>query len=75
MASRFLLVTDTTSYIPGVEPRCKTCVYFAARQGTNVYGDCRRNPPTILTGQDDRFPAVEKTEWCGEWHDGRTEDA
>jgi hypothetical protein len=67
MASRFLTVISQGTD----EPQCETCIYFAARPRTAIYGDCRRNPPTILTGQDDRFPAVEKTEWCGEWHDGR----
>jgi len=70
---RFLRQVDQRPVSATDEPRCHNCVYFAERKASepksNVWGECRRRSPLpIYNGQ---FPAVEKNDFCGEWHDGR----
>jgi hypothetical protein len=43
---------------------CETCRFFQSRHG----GECRRFPPMVRDWRhQDRFPAVDKLDWCGEW--------
>ena len=54
---------------------CDNCRFYY--QGPEALGHCRRFPPqtvwqTFQTGRgrhDDRWPSVEKLEWCGEWRE------
>ncbi|MDY3129912.1 MAG: hypothetical protein SOW20_07825 [Berryella intestinalis] len=58
--------------------RCMTCAYSEPPKegsicGSDVAGICRRNPPVVAYGGDDRFytewPTVEEFDWCGEWRE------
>lgn len=60
--------------VPPVPDTCATCAYF--RPVTPNFGGCRRYAPgsSVLresekTGQQMFvvWPAVMKTEWCGDW--------
>lgn len=55
---------------------CATCAYSNAPKegsvcGPGVTGICRKNPPIVVYGGDNRFytewPTVEEYDWCGDW--------
>lgn len=48
------------------KPRCGTCRFFQTGDGVRRYGECRRHPPTIGP-MGATWPAIEPTEWCGEY--------
>lgn len=41
---------------------CVNCKYYVVTETGADYGECYRYPPR------DRFPLVNETEWCGEFH-------
>ena len=52
-----------------MEAKCGNCKYFKAR--VNAEGECRYNPPVLLTdawnGQRTVFPEVSIIDWCGKF--------
>lgn len=57
---------------------CDNCAFFGTQldHGQEVEceddGACHRNPPTLLTMDDEWgfapiFPPVNREDWCGEW--------
>lgn len=50
-----------------MERRCENCQFFA---GTVNFGECRRNPPIVLSGAKTMlgtFPLIGHSDWCGEF--------
>jgi hypothetical protein len=59
---------------------CENCRYFEPG-GKAKDGECRRRPPTVLSGPETRenraavvyspaeacWPPVARSDWCGEW--------
>ena len=49
--------------------KCLLCVHFCPCLDVNVIGECRKNPPLLITGSDKPgiptlFPRVKVDEWC-----------
>ena len=53
---------------------CGTCMYWARNEGA-VLGECRRNPPHVVSDESESFPSpfpeTYDVSWCGEWAEGR----
>ena len=56
------------------KPVCENCKFwsFEAGFGDHRFGDCHRNPPSVVWDADDgeyatAFPEVGMNQWCGEW--------
>lgn len=43
---------------------CLTCRYCRT---SSTPPRCRRRPPTVLPTGSSMWPAVTKTDWCGDW--------
>ena len=61
------------------EKQCENCRYFAPSSGNELRGECRRHAPSAPVVRERRrmeddtvgfsgwWPAVEETDWCGEF--------
>jgi hypothetical protein len=63
---------------PKLIKSCKNCRHFCpyvyefdtdtpSEQLVSDYGECRRFPPKLVPAEDNGFPVVEETSWCGEF--------
>lgn len=56
---------------------CESCAFWHRDMEEESIGECRRNPPQIITLPDEGgipvpvsiFPAAESDQWCGEYQD------
>jgi hypothetical protein len=56
---------------------CGNCVFWDKDEDEESIGECRRNPPQVITLADEDgimtpvsvFPASEADQWCGEHQD------
>jgi len=56
---------------------CGNCVFWERDEAEESIGECRRNPPQVITLPDEDgtptpvsvFPAAEADQWCGEHQD------
>ena len=50
---------------------CSECKFYFSYGDGKTHGQCRRNPPVIITGQESfthtEFPATNDLFWCGEF--------
>jgi len=46
--------------------KCETCKFSVFKENRER-GMCRRYPPTTATHYNDGFPAILRSDWCGEW--------
>jgi len=67
--------------------RCETCKWWEMlsfhktwseeERAVREYGQCRRHPPTAMSGYMEIegkgcWPETRKHEWCGEWEEHQT---
>ena len=52
-----------------MEKRCDNCFFHRRFNEESVH--CRRYPKTA-TSEEDYFPFMDNTDWCGEWKDQKT---
>lgn len=57
---------------------CSRCVFWKPEWEGAETGQCRVNPPVVLHlgggGVATLWPQTEEDAWCGEFHDGATDD-
>jgi len=59
------------------EVSCRTCAFWVRDEEEESIGECRCNPPQVITLPDEGgipvpvsiFPAVEFDQWCGEYQE------